>query len=189
MTSAADRQRLEQIDGEAALLARLDTLADAAEQRLTEVDYFDGPELDDFLCEGRPRRDAANHDSLAHHLRASSAEIASWRRAVGELQRMNREGRHRIMFFINMAPRICPNSDRYQDGGSMSDDQALTEILGAGTPVASSTKAFLHYRPSQMPAASGHSLGNANRVKADALFDMLSTGVLPPLLGPPPAAF
>lgn len=42
-----------------------------------------------------------------------------------------------------------------------------------GTPVASTTRAFLHYRPSQMPGASGHSWGNANRVKADALFAYL----------------
>jgi lysophospholipase L1-like esterase len=187
MTSAADRQRLEQIDGEGALLERLDKVADAAEQRLTEVDYFDGPELHDFLCEKRPRRETPGNDSLIQRLRTSSEEIALWRRAVEELQRMNRAGPHRIMFFINMAPRICPDSDRYQDGGSLSDDEALTHILGAGTPVASSTRAFLHYRPSQMPAASGHSLGNANRVKADALFDVLRAQVLPQLLTP--AAF
>jgi hypothetical protein len=33
-----------------------------------------------------------------------------------------------------------------------------------------------------MPLASGHAIGNANRVKADALFEYLSTTVLPPLL-------
>jgi hypothetical protein len=182
MTSAADRQRLEQIDGEGVLLNRLDNVVDAAEQRLTDVDYFDGAELHDFLCEKRPRREAPpDTDSLVQRLRTPSEEISSWRHAVEELQRMNRVGPHRIMFFINMAPRVCPDSDRYQDGGSLSDDAALTEILGLSTPVASSTRAFLHYRPSQMPAASGHSLGNANRVKADALFETLSTQVLPQL--------
>jgi hypothetical protein len=189
MTSAADRQRLEQIDGEGALLHRLDNVADAVEQRLTEVDYFDDAELHDFPCEKPgPRREPPGH-SLIQRLRTSSEEMATWRRAVEELQRINRDGRHRIMFFINMAPRICPDSDRYHDGGSLSDDEALTEILSAGTPVASSTRAFLHYRPSQMPAASGHSLGNANRVKAEALFDVLRERVLPPLLTPAAGTF
>ncbi len=183
MTSAADRRRLEQIDGEGALLNRRDNIADAAEQRLTEVDYFDGADLHGFLCDKRPRPEALpGADRLIQRLRTPSEEMSSWRRAVEELQRMNHVGPHRIMFFINMAPRPCPDADRYQDGGSLSDDAALTEVLGVGTPVASSTRAFLHYRPSQMPAASGHSLGNANRVKADALFAMLSTQVLPPLL-------
>ena len=111
--------------------------------------------------------------------------MLSWRRSVEELQRLNREGVHRIMFFINMAPRICPDDDRYQDGGSLRDDATLTQILGVGTPVASSTRAFLHYRPSQMPAASGHSLGNSNRVKADALFEKLRADVIPQLPATP----
>jgi lysophospholipase L1-like esterase len=191
MTGAADRQRLEQIDGEGALLKRLDQVADAAEQRLTDVDYFDGAEMVNFLCEN-PSRAAARpsgpvEGSLAARLEQRSPEVASWREAVAELQRLDREGRFRVMFFINMAPRICPDWDRYHDGGSLADDEALREVLGAGTPVASSTRAFLHYRPTQMPAASGHSLGNANRVKADALFDVLRTTVLPPLLTPAPA--
>jgi hypothetical protein len=101
---------------------------------------------------------------------------------VEELQQINRDGKRRIMFFINMAPRLCPDGDRFYDGGSLEDDEALTAVLGAGTPVASSTRAFLHYRPSQMPGASGHSIGNANRVKADALFEALRAKVLPALL-------
>jgi hypothetical protein len=38
-----------------------------------------------------------------------------------------------------------------------------------------------------MPGASGHSSGNANRVKADALFDFLSGEVLPQALSSKPA--
>jgi hypothetical protein len=182
MTSAGDRQRLEQIDGEGALLKHLDDVADASEQKLTDVDYFDEQQLQNPSCERHPKPDTNDNDSLIQRLRTSSEEVVSWRRSVEELQRLNREGVYRIMFFINMAPRICPDDDRYQDGGSLRDDEVLTEILGAGTPVASSTRAFLHYRPSQMPAASGHSLGNSNRVKADALFDVLRTRVVPSLL-------
>ncbi len=46
-------------------------------------------------------------------------------------------------------------------------------MLGDGSPAVSSTRAFLHRRPSQMPGADGHSIGNANRVKADVLFEYL----------------
>jgi hypothetical protein len=81
-----------------------------------------------------------------------------------------------------MAPNICRLEDRFYDEGALDDDAALREVLGAGTPVTSSTRAFLRYRPSQMPDANGHSLGNSNRVKADALFEFLRTEILPPLM-------
>ena len=75
--------------------------------------------------------------------------------------------------------------DRFYDEGALDDDAALREVLGAGTPVTSSTPAFLHHRPSQMPEANGHSRGNANRVKADVLFEFLRADVLPALLQVP----
>jgi len=90
------------------------------------------------------------------------------------------------MFFVNMAPRECRESDRYFDHGTVADSEAVLEVLGRGTPAVSSLPALLHYRPSQMPGAPAHSLGNANLVKAHALFEYLRDTVLPPLV--PPAA-
>ena len=78
-----------------------------------------------------------------------------------------------------MAPNVCPGEDRFVDAGAFEDEAAVRAILGQGTPVGSSVRAFLPYRPSQMPGASGHSTGNANRVKADSLFEMLTAGILP----------
>ena len=101
---------------------------------------------------------------------------------MNELQRLNRAGTYRIGFFINMAPNICPDADRFFDGGALEDDAALRAFLGNGTPVASSVRAFLPYRPSQMPGASGHSYGNSNRVKADALFEFVTRELLPDAL-------
>jgi hypothetical protein len=86
------------------------------------------------------------------------------------------------VFFINAAPENCRDLDRFYNAGSIADDNALGRVLGNGTPVASSVRAFLHYRPSQMPLAAGHSLGNSNAVKADVLFEFLRDQVLPPLL-------
>jgi hypothetical protein len=37
-------------------------------------------------------------------------------------------------------------------------------------------------RPSQMPNAAGHSIGNANVVKANVLFEFLRGSVLPALM-------
>ena len=65
--------------------------------------------------------------------------------------------------------------------GRLADDDVLLEVLGDGTPAVSTTREFLHYRPSQMPAAAGHAIGNSNRVKADVLFRYLRDAVLPPL--------
>ena len=53
--------------------------------------------------------------------------------------------------------------------------------------LSSSYDAFLHVRPSQMPNAAGHSLGNANVVKADVLFGFLRESILPTLMPPAPA--
>jgi hypothetical protein len=50
-------------------------------------------------------------------------------------------------------------------------------VLGDGTSAVSVHDAFLHTRPSQMPNAGGHSLGNANDVKARVLFDYLQRHV------------
>ena len=46
-------------------------------------------------------------------------------------------------------------------------------ILSDGTPAVSSHDAFARYRPSQMPEASAHSIGNSNALKADVLFQFL----------------
>jgi hypothetical protein len=122
---------------------------------------------------------------LAADIRNRAPYLKSWFDAVEGLQSLHRQGRYRIVFFINMAPKECGGSDRFVDHGSKADDEALREVLGRGTPVVSSWSEFLYYHPSQMPAAAGHSLGNANLVKAQALFDFLRDGLLPPLLPVP----
>jgi hypothetical protein len=43
----------------------------------------------------------------------------------------------------------------------------------------SSYDSFYQYRPSQMPVAGGHSLGNSNLVKAETLFQYLKDQVFP----------
>jgi hypothetical protein len=177
LTGAPDRGRLEVLAGEEALLAAGDRTTDPR-QHLTELQPL--ADAATFVC--REQDHDPVRDRLTRRLEENDAEISAWRAAVGDLHQLHRAGQYRIVFFINMAPNECPGEDRYFDGGALEDSDALQRIVGDGTPATSSVRAFLRYRPSEMPLASGHAIGNANRVKADALFEYLSTTVLPPLL-------
>ena len=179
-TSKDDQLRLEHLASEEELLQKSGE-AGADVQRLTELDRVEGPDLYTFECPGRAPK-AGGHSSLATQLRDRDPEYASWFRAVEELQAMHQRGEYRIVFFINMAPVVCEFADRFIDGGRLADDEALLEVLGRGTPAVSSTRAFFNYRPSQMPAAGGHAIGNSNRVKAETLAAFLQEKILPPML-------
>lgn len=176
LTTSPDRRRIEALAVDEALTSKpSDRLNDAA-LRLTDVEPLG--DATTFRC--RERNDNPNRDRLATHLVADNPSIVAWRAAVSELQRLHRDGVYRIAFFINMAPNTCPGEDRFYAGDAAEDEAALRAILGNGTPVGSSFRAFLPYHPSQMPLASGHSVGNSNRVKADALFEFVTTAGLVP---------
>jgi hypothetical protein len=168
LTSTPDRRRIEALASDDSLTARSSN-SDQLAQQLTAVERL--PDAETFHC--RERDDNPNRDRLANHLADTNPSIVMWKRSVAEFQRLHREGVYRVAFFINSAPDECPGADRYFIGSAAEDEAALRAILGNGTPVGGSLHAFLPYRPSQMPRANGHSIGNANRVKADALFDFL----------------
>jgi hypothetical protein len=180
MTESTEHQRrLEHLETEDALLGRPN--ADQAdEQKLGGFERLSDEDVRTFACEMGP----AGPAELAAEVRGRSPLLRSWFDAVRGFQELHRHGRYRIMFFINMAPQECKGADRFVDYGSGRDNDALLEVLGNDTPVVSSWREFLYYRPSQMPAAAGHSLGNANLVKAQVLFDYLRVSVLPPLVPP-----
>lgn len=184
VADAGYREQMNNLAGEEALLNRASGAADSAAQQLTKLEFFGDDDVRGFTCPSAGRPDARD-DRMRNRYLQQSPEVASWADAVKELQQLNRDGRYRLMFFVNMAPQVCDESDRFYDGGIMDDDALLNEVLGNGTPVVSSAPAYLHYRPSQMPAAGGHAIGNANVVKADVLFKFLSERLLPPLLTPP----
>jgi hypothetical protein len=178
---SAFRGRLEQLEGEETLLKNTGAVANLAEQQLTPVEHFDDGLM--HVCAGPRSAPNPYADRLRTQVESGGPEIAAWLEAVHSLQRLNRDGTYRLMFFVNMAPPVCDTEDRFYYGGAEDDDRLLRETLGAdGTPVASSTVAFLNYRPTQMPIAGGHSIGNSNRVKADVLFDFLKDSILPPLI-------
>lgn len=176
--STFDRQRLEHLESEDALLGRPDgEHADA--QKLGSPERLSDESVRSFVCEGIG---PAGPPALANDLRNRAPHLAPWFTAVERFQALHRSGRYRIVFFANMAPFVCAGADRFIDHGTVADSDAVLAVLGNGTPAVSALPEFLHYRPSQMPAAAGHSLGNSNLVKAKVLFHYLRDDVLPPLL-------
>jgi hypothetical protein len=184
LTSGADRARLEGLAGDEALLGYRPDAAARPDQQLTHPDYFTDQQVASYVCKGQHPVDANDPrvDLVRKRIAHDEPEIRAWRGAVDRFQQLHRSGAYRIMFFVNLAPQSCPEEDRFSDPAAMDDDQVLRGVLGKDTPVASSLGEFLHYRPSQMPAAAGHSYGNSNKVKADALARALRTDVLPPIL-------
>jgi hypothetical protein len=174
------RLRVEHLSTEEALLARASDASGLAEQRLTRFERITDEQVRRNDCVYGMRVNESHIRSLERDPR-----FPAWIDAVRGFQRLDQEGRYRIVFFVNAAPPSCadePATDFFYDGGSRLFDRLYLRILGEGTPAVSSYDAFLRTRPSQMPIASGHSLGNANVVKAEVLFGFLRDCVLPALL-------
>jgi GDSL-like Lipase/Acylhydrolase family len=169
-----DRLRAEHVDVEQELLAAND-LSKAPEQRLTDFDRLTDDQVRGFDCVYGMKPHA---DAIQRMQRDPGFE--PWMDAVNGFKQLARTGNFRIVFFLNDAPAICgtePESDFFYDGGSAAEDRFYLETLGTELSAVSTYDAFMHTRPSQMPGSGGHSLGNANAVKAEVLFDFLRTRV------------
>ena len=173
------RRRVEHLGTEEGLLARASDATVLREQQLTPFDRLSDAQAAANRCVYGMRENPEAVKALERDPR-----FPRWIDAVRGLQRLHRDGRFRIVFFANDVPPTCgdEHTDFFYDGGSKAFDRLYLRVLGDGTPAVSSYDAFLHVRPSQMPAAAGHSLGNANVVKAEVLFDFLQARVLPDLV-------
>jgi len=168
------RLRLQHVGAEAQLLEHAQSAKDREDERLTAFDRLDDRQVQALRCAG----DVLPPDVVDAMRREPGWD--AWLDAVRRLQRLRRDGVYRLMFFVNIAPLGCPTADVFYDGGSSRLDKFFVATLGEdGTPVASAYDAFLHVRPSQMPDAGGHAVGNANVVKAEALFAYLRDVLLP----------
>ena len=92
--------------------------------------------------------------------------------AVRGFQDLNRQGAYKVMFFLNLIPPVCPDGDFFYDGKSIEHEYFL-QLFSNGTPAISAYPAFMHVKPSEMPLAEAHAIGNANQLKAEVLFDYL----------------
>ena len=101
-------------------------------------------------------------------------QLKSFKKAIEELQNFHTSGRWDILFFLNIAPDASPDDKEFVNGIHNSMNKYFVDLLGKdGVPVVSSYDAFWSYSPSEVPRAGGHSLANANKVKASILLDHL----------------
>jgi hypothetical protein len=176
---------------------RLDTLArdEAAEphdataletQKLTPFARLSDDEVRSLRCVDGVRAP----DDLPDQMRRDPG-FDAWLDAVRGFQALDRARAYRIVFFVNIVPRKCYDGDFFFDGATRLLDTFVMDIVGHGTAAVSCHDAFLHVKPSEMPSADGHALGNSNRVKAEVLAAFLKEHVLAELearLGPAQAA-
>jgi hypothetical protein len=181
-SSDAYRRRLAQLADGDALLIRARDASTLQQQTLTNYERLTDEEVGRITC---PYGQKLNPDDVPAMQRQPG--YGAWLDAVRGFQRLNRDGSYRIIFFVNAVPAACPEGDVFYDGGTRANEEFYVRTLAQAGDVVSCYDAFMHTRPSQMPLAASHSIGNSNDVKAEALFMYLSDRILPPLL-PAPAA-
>jgi GDSL-like Lipase/Acylhydrolase family len=181
--SSADsyRLRVQHLAEERSLLADLQQIRDLEGQQLTPFVRLTEDEVASVRC---------SSTGLAPDWKTALEREKGWPcwlEAVRRFQQMNRSGEYRVVFFLNLTPLVCPTADVFFDGGSAELNGFYLRILGDGAPAVSTYDEFRHLRPSQMPFASEHAIGNSNLVKARVLFDFLRREVLPVRISEPNA--
>ena len=177
--SDAYRERLQNVSDDETQLRKVDTLADAEQQKLTNFDRVTDADVQSG-CVHKPRPSSREADAAQRE-----PGYADWVKAVRGFQQLQREGKYRILFFLNVAPLQCQDTDQlFADDGPTGVNALFLRVMGVDTPAISTHDALLHTRPSQMPGWAGHSFGNTNVVKAEVLFDYVRGHVRLP--APPP---
>jgi len=173
------QRRIDDLGAEAAILDKRPAVARLEEQALTHYDLYSSDEVKKHDCEGGQRPNPA----LIRDIQNGPAWPA-WVHAVGELQQLHKSGQYSLMFFVNETPRRCPDGDFFYAKAVRQENDLFLKILGDGTPAVSTFDAFLRTRPSQMPEAAAHALGNSNAVKAEVLLEYLTSELFPRLRHP-----
>jgi hypothetical protein len=150
---------------------------DLVQQQLTPVDRLTDEQVQAFACKSGQRPNPAMVGEMQRE-----PGFAPWLAAVRRLQALNASRQYRLIFFLNVAPPVCPDGgqDRFYDGGSAAiNDFFVTLFSGDGSPTISTFDELLHRRPSQMPNACCHAIGNTNLVKAEVLFNFVRDRIPP----------
>ncbi len=181
--SASDdyRRRLEHLGSEESLIANVADASVLEQQALTHYDWLTDEQMRTVNCVYGMK---ANPSTIPDLQREPGFQ--AWVDAVRGFQRLHAAGTYRVVFFLNVVPPTCPDGDVFYDGGTEAINAFYLKIFSEGTPAVSAYDSFRHARPSQMPLAAGHAIGNSNGVKADALFTFLRDRVLGPLLSAAP---
>jgi hypothetical protein len=166
----AYRKRLTHLAVEDELLAKTGQVSDVIQQELTPIDRLTDEQVRAFTCTSGQRPNPTLIGDMQ-----SDPGFVPWIAAVRRLQALNVSHQYRVIFFVNFAPPVCPDGgeDMFYDGGSVAINDFFLKTLSDGTPAISTYDELRHRRPSQMPNACCHSIGNTNLVKADVLFNFV----------------
>lgn len=169
--SDAERGMLENLAAQDRLMVKPSQVAQLKEQQLTDP----APLSDAALAKGcsSPAATAFPITLPTLEMIQRTPEFGQWTDAVKRLQQLHRDGAYRIVFFINNAPAVCTTEDVFDTRATKAIDDYFLRMLSDGTPAVSSHDAFAKYRPSDMPEAAAHSIGNSNALKARVLFEFL----------------
>jgi lysophospholipase L1-like esterase len=162
------RRRFENLESEERMSATLSEVEAAQQQAITPFERFSDTEVAAMRCVGGMPPSAKDLAELQ-----SQPDWPAFVNAVRAFQDLDRKRAYRIMFFLNLIPPVCPDGDYFYDGKSIEHEYFVKLFSESGTPTVSAYPAFLHVRPSQMPRAEAHAIGNANQLKAEAVFKQL----------------
>lgn len=165
--SEASRRRFENLESGERMQASTDSLAESARQQLTPFTRFSDAEVAARPCTEGMKPSAKDLAEIQ-----ARSDWPPFVEAVRGFQDLNRQGAYKVMFFLNLIPPVCPEGDFFYDGKSI-EHQYFVQLFGNGTPAISAYPAFMHVKPSEMPLAEAHAIGNANQLKAEVLFDYL----------------
>jgi len=171
------RLRIEHLATQESLISLADDASVLPQQALTPFERLSDEQVRAVNCIYGMKGSPTILQTIQHE-----SGYAEWAGAIRGFQRLHAAGTYRIVFFLNDVPPVCPDTDVFYDGGSKLVDAFYLRVMSDGTPAVSSYDAFRHVRPSQMPNASAHSIGNSNAVKAEVLFTFLREQVLPAIL-------
>lgn len=174
--SEALRLRFEHLESEERMRAEPSTIAESAGQEITPFARLTDEQVAAAQCTQGMR---PNPGDLAEI--QARPDWPAFVEAVRRFHALQTSGAYRIVFFLNLVPPVCPYGDIFYDGKSLENGFFL-RLFADSAPAVSAYGAFLRVRPSQMPLAEAHAIGNSNQVKAEALFDYLQMAVLPPLV-------
>lgn len=165
--SEASRLRFENLESEERMQASTETLAESARQQITPFTRFTAAEVAAHSCPDGMKPSAEDLAEIQ-----ARPDWPSFVEAVRGFQGLNRQGAYKVMFFLNLIPPICPDGDFFYDGKAIEHDYFL-QLFSAGTPAVSAYPAFMRVKPSEMPLAEAHAIGNANQLKAEVLLEHL----------------
>ena len=169
-------KRVEHLAVEDELFSNVERVNDLTQQQLTPIDRYTDEQVRAFTCVGGQKTDPNAVPAMQQ-----DTSYAPWLRAVRRLQALHAAGTYRIVFFLNIAPPVCPEigADRFDDGGTGAFNEFFLKVFSEGTPTVSTYDELRHRRPTQMPNSCCHAIGNTNMVKAGLLFEFLRDRVLP----------